>query len=145
MSYFRPNWNPPVKQPKPPKAKKEKTPKAKKEKTPKPEPEPPKELTEAEYVQKLIDEKEDLIDSKFQEIEDIQKVVNALKAKHLNEIVLNERCILVNKISNKLIKMKDKTKEEKEELYNEMMKDIKKYDKHFEIDSNKLLGCDLKY
>ncbi len=41
--------------------------------------------------------------------------------------------------------MKDKTKEEKEELYNDMMKDIKKYDKHFEIDSNKLLGYDLKY
>ena len=144
MSYFRPNWNPPnKKEAKPPKQITQ--PKVKKEKTPKPEPEPPKELTEAEYIQKLIDEKETIIDSKFKEIEEIQKVVNALKAKQLNEIVLNERCILVNKISNKLIKMKDKTKEEKEELYNEMMKDIKKYDKHFEIDSNKLLGCDLKY
>lgn len=143
MSYFRPNWNPPQKQSKPEKQPKQK--KAKKEKEPKPEPEPPKELTEAEYVEKLIDEKETIIDAKFKEIEEIQKIINALKAKQLNEIVFNERCVLVNKISNKLIKMKDKTKEEKEELYNDMMKDIKKYDKHFEIDSNKLLGYDLKY
>lgn len=143
MTYFKPNWNPSeVKQPK---QKKEKAPKQKKEKAPKPEPEPPKELTEQEYVQTLIDEKQEAIDTKFSEIEEIQKVVNALKAKQLNDIVLNERCLLVNKVSNKLIRMKDKSKEEKEEFYNDMMKNIKKYDKYFEINNEKLLGCDLKY
>ncbi len=146
MSYFRSNWNPPEnKQPKQPKEKKVKEIKPKKEKQPKPEPEPKKELTESEYIQSLIDEKDDIIDKHFQEIENIQKVINALKAKQINDIVLNERNILVSKISNKLIKMKDKTKEEKDEMYNEMIKDIKKYDKYFEIDSTKLLNYDLKY
>jgi len=137
---FRPNWNPPTKPIKLPKQ-----PKQKKVKEPKPEPEPPKELTEEEYIKQLIDEKEDIIDFKFNEISELQKIINALKAKQLNDIVLNERCILVSKISNKLAKMKDKTKEDKEELYQNMIKDIKKFDKYFEIDSTKLLGCDLKY
>ena len=143
MSYFRPNWNPQEKSPK--QQKQPKQPKEKKVKEPKPEPEKPKELTEQEYIDKLINDKEDIIDAKFKEIEDLQKVVNSLKAKQLNDIILNERCILVNKISNKLIKLKDKTKEERDDLYNEMMKDIKKFDKYFEINIDKLLGCDLKY
>ena len=147
MSYFRVNnWNPPekkqkqLKQPKQSKPKKEKAPKQ-----PKPEPEPPKVLTPAEYVESLIKEKEDAIDSKFGEIEVLQKVINALKARQLNDIILNERCILVNKVSNKLIKMKDKNKEEREKIYNDMMNDIKKFDEYFDIISDKLLGCLLKY
>ncbi len=145
---FRQNWIPEnlkdnKKRHKEPKQPKE--PKPKKIKEPKPEPEPPKELTEEEYIQKLIDEKEDILDVKFNEINELQKVINAFKAKQLNDIVLNERCVLVSKISNKLSKMKDKPKEDKEELYNDMIKDIKKYDKYFEIDQSKLLGCDLKY
>lgn len=102
-----------------------------------------KNLSETEYIENLIQEKIKLIDSKTAEIHEIQKVINSLNNKQLNEDVLNERCILINKISNKLIKLKDKSN--KEALYNEMMKDIDKFDKYFDIDSNKLLGCDLKY
>lgn len=102
-----------------------------------------KNLSETEYIENLIQEKIKLIDSKTAEIHEIQKVINSLNNKQLNEDILNERCILINKISNKLIKLKDKSN--KEALYNEMMKDIDKFDKYFDIDSNKLLGCDLKY
>ena len=41
--------------------------------------------------------------------------------------------------------MKDKNKEEREKIYNDMMNDIKKFDEHFDIISDKLLGCFLKY
>ena len=101
------------------------------------------ELSESEYVENLIQDKIKLIETKSNEIVELQKVINSLNNKQLNEDILNERCILINKISNKLTKIKDKTN--KETLYNEMMKDIDKFDKYFNIDSNELLGCDLKY
>ena len=139
MSYFKPNWNPKEDKNK----KTPKQPKQKQPKPPKPEPEPAKELTEQEYINLLIEEKEDIIDKKMNEIEEIQKDVNSLKTKQGLEILLNERRVLVSKLMAKLPK-KDKTEDEKKELYDEMIKDIKKFDKHFDIKPEQLTSCDLR-
>ena len=124
--------------------KKQKEPKQKKIKEPKPEPEPEPELTPTEYVETILDDKLKQIKLKMMEIENLQKIINSLKFKSDDEIILNERRAIISRIMSKLPK-NDKFKEEKEEMFKNLSKDIKKYDEHFNITSDKLSSCDLKF
>jgi hypothetical protein len=78
------------------------------------------------------------------EIENLQKIINSLKLKSDDEIILNERRAIISRIMSKLPK-NDKFKEEKEEMFKNLSKDIKKFDEHFNITSDKLSSCDLKF
>lgn len=137
-------WLRPKTEEKQPKEKKVKQPKEKKVKEPKPEPEPEPELTPEEYIQTIIDEKNKLIEQKLLEITDIQNIMNSLKLKCNDEIIINERRAIISKVISKLPR-KEKDKSEKEELYNNLSKDIKKFDSHFNITNDKLSNCDLKF
>lgn len=141
---FNRGWLKPKEEEKPKKEKKVKQQKEKKVKEPKPEPEPEPELTPEEYVKTLIDDKLKQIAFKMTEIEEIQKIMNALKLKTDDEIIINERRAIISKTMSKLPK-KEKDKEEKEEMYNNLSKDIKKFDSHFNITHDKLSNCDLKF
>ena len=102
-------------------------------------------LTPEQFVDSLIEEKEKQLENKYSEIRDLNELIKSFKTKLMNDSVLNERMLLVNKISNKLSKMKDSSKEEKDELCNHMMDDIKKYDIYFGIKQEDLIGCSLRY
>ncbi len=134
------------------KEKQSKTKKQKKEKPPKlvppkPEPEAKKELTDEEFIDELIEEKEKIIDKKFEEIRELHLIIDAFKLRQNDDILLNERRVLVSKAMASLPKNKKKnmTEEQIEEHYKLMIEDIKKYDRFFKIDFAKLATCDLRY
>ena len=125
---------------KPLKEKKQKEPKKPKIKLPKPE----KELIPLQYVNSIIDKKYKQIFIKISEIEELQKILNALILKSDEDIILNERRAIISRIMSKLPK-KEKDKDEKEQMFKNLAKDIKKFDEHFNITSDKLSNCDLKF
>jgi len=137
-------WMKPTTEEKPKKEPKQKKVKEPKVKEPKPEPEPEPELTPSEYVETILDDKLKQIKFKMIEIENLQKIINSLKLKSDDEIILNERRAIIRRIMSKLPK-NDKFKEEKEEMFKNLSKDIKKFDEHFNITSDKLSSCDLKF
>ena len=136
-------WIKPKTEEKPLKEKKQKEPKKPKIK-PEPEPEPEPELTPEEYVKSIMDEKLKQINIKISEIEELQNIINALKLKSDENIILNERRAIISRIMSKLPK-KEKDKDEKEQMIKNLAKDIKKFDEHFNITSDKLSNCDLKF
>lgn len=101
------------------------------------------EETPEDYVQSLIKEKELMLMKRIDEIAELQHVIKCMKEKTLNDVILNQRRELISKMMNKLPK-NDKSKDEKLKLYENMMKDIKKFDKFFNIDSNSLNIFDVK-
>ena len=134
-------WIKPKTEEKPLKEKKQKEPKKPKIKL---EPEPEPELTPEEYVKSIMDEKLKQINIKISEIEELQNIINALKLKSDENIILNERRAIISRIMSKLPK-KEKDKDEKEQMIKNLAKDIKKFDEHFNIISDKLSNCDLKF
>ncbi len=141
---FNRGWMESKKEEKQVKEKKQKEPKKPKEPKVKPIPEPEPELTPDEYIKSITDEKMKQINIKMSEIEELQKIINALKLKSDNDIILNERRAIISRIMSKLPK-KEKDKDEKELMFKDLAKDIKKYDEYFNITIEKLSNCDLKF
>ena len=135
VNFSNRGWIKPKTEEKPLKEKKQKI---------KPEPEPEPELTPEEYVKSIMDEKLKQINIKISEIEELQKIINALKLKSDDDIIINERRAIISRIMSKLPK-KEKDKDEKEQMFKNLAKDIKKFDEHFNITSDKLSNCDLKF
>jgi hypothetical protein len=129
-----------TKQPKQPKQPKE--PKPPKESKPPKEPKQ-KELTEEEYINGLINEKNLLIKKKMDEIKELDKIICGFRSRVVDDVILNERRNIINKSMLKLPK-KDKDNDEKKELYNELFKYIKKFDNYFNIRPDQLNEFDLK-
>jgi hypothetical protein len=102
------------------------------------------ELTQDQFIQSIICDKIEETKKKLEELKSIEKIIVALERKNDEEIILNERRNIINKSLAK-INMKNKDKEHKEELFNDLKKKIKFYDTHFEIDSEKLLVTDFKF
>lgn len=144
VNFSNRGWIKPKTEEKPLKEKKQKEPKKPQIKLPKPEPEPEPELTPTEYVETILDDKLKQIKIKMSEIEELQKIINALKLKSDEDIILNERRAIISRIMSKLPK-KEKDKDEKEQMFKNLAKDIKKFDEHFNITSDKLSNCDLKF
>jgi len=141
VNFSNRGWIKPKTEEKPLKEKKQKEPKKPKIKL---EPEPEPELTPEEYVKSIMDEKLKQINIKISEIEELQKIINALKLKSDDDIIINERRAIISRIMSKLPK-KEKDKDEKEQMFKNLAKDIKKFDEHFNITSDKLSNCDLKF
>lgn len=135
-----------IQPPQMPKQKKIKEPKPPKEPKPKKikEVEEVKELTPQEFVDKLIEEKQKVLDNKYIEIDELETALKSLKSKLDKPILINERRLLVSKLSS-IIPKKNEDEDKKKAKFEEMKKSIKKFDEHFEIIADDLQQFDFKY
>ena len=129
-----------IQPPQMPKQKKIKEPKQKKIK----EVEEVKELTPQEFVEKLIEEKQKVLDNKYIEIDELETALKSLKSKLDKPILINERRLLVSKLSS-IIPKKNEDEDKKKAKFEEMKKSIKKFDEYFEIIADDLQQFDFKY
>lgn len=101
-----------------------------------------KELTQEEFIEKLITDKLELYYKKEDEINQLEKLIDSLKSKTNIELILEERRDIINKALNK-IKKADQKKQD--ELKEKLKKEISYFDNNYNITQDKLINFNLNF